>query len=166
MKAYTTRVGAGPLPTEDLLPNGTPDATGTTLQEVGREWGTTTNRRRRCSWLDLVIVKYSAAINDYTCLNLTKLDVLDGFDTIKVAVAYRIDGEETAWFPASLEALARAEIVYETLPGWKCETTGVTTWNDLPEQAKAYVEFIEKYLGGLRCKYIGTGPDREHMIVR
>ena len=92
--------------------------------------------------------------------------MLDDFEEIKVAVAYRIDGEETTWFPADLDALARAEIVYETLPGWKCETTGMRGWDDLPERAKAYVEFIEEYLGSLRCKYIGTGPDREHMIVR
>ena len=136
VKAYTTRVGAGPLPTETLEAGGHPDAVGVKLQEVGREWGVTTGRRRRCGWLDLVIVKYSVAVNDYTSLNLTKLDVLDGFEEIKVAVAYKIDGEMTDWFPADLERLGRAEIVYKTLLGWMTDTTGVSEWEGLPENAR------------------------------
>lgn len=93
IKAYTTRVGGGPFPTEDL------EEVGTTLQEVGAEWGTTTGRRRRCGWLDLVVMKYSTMINGYTSLNLTKLDVLDGFEEIKVATGYKIDGAEISGFP-------------------------------------------------------------------
>ncbi|KAG8527492.1 uncharacterized protein KY384_007644 [Bacidia gigantensis] len=160
MKSYTTRVGNGPLPTEQL------NEDGVRLQKLGREFGVTTGRPRRCGWLDLVIVKYSKSINHYTALNLTKLDVLDTFPEIKVATKYKVDSQEFESFPADLELLERAEVVYETLPGWMSSTTGITTWEQLPENAKKYITFIEDYLGGLKCKYIGTGPDREHMIFR
>lgn len=148
VKAYTTRVGAGPLPTEELDADRQPEPLCRKLQSIGREFGVTSGRRRRCGWLDLVIVKYSTAINDYTALNLTKLDVLDTFDEIKVATAYKIDGEVTTWFPADHNLLDRAEVVYVTLPGWQSTTTGITRWEDLPENAKRYVEFIEGSLGG------------------
>jgi adenylosuccinate synthase len=161
VKAYTTRVGGGPFPTEQL------NEVGEKLQDVGREWGVTTGRKRRTGWFDAVVVAYSHQVNDYTALNLTKLDVLDDFDELKVAVAYKYNGETLASFPADLEVLDKVEVVYETLPGWKSKTSGCTKWEELPENARKYVQFIEDFLGhGLKIKYIGTGPDREHMIVR
>lgn len=111
VKAYTTRVGGGPFPTEQL------NETGVHLQEVGAEWGVTTGRRRRCGWLDLVVLKYSHQINGYDTLNLTKLDVLDQLKTIEVAVSYELNGKELAGFPADLDLLAKVDVKYVTLPG-------------------------------------------------
>ncbi|KAJ4025248.1 Adenylosuccinate synthase [Fusarium irregulare] len=159
VKAYTTRVGQGAFKTEDT------GEIGTQLQEIGREWGTSTGRRRRCGWLDLVVVKYSASINYYSALNLTKLDVLDTFETIKIAIAYKVDGEELDHYPADLDLLERAEVVYHEMPGWQKPTTGAKTFYDLPKQAREYIEYIEKYVG-VKVKWIGTGPDREAMIMR
>ncbi|KAG5778670.1 hypothetical protein H9Q73_007658 [Fusarium xylarioides] len=167
VKAYTTRVGAGAFKTEDT------DEIGTKLQEIGREWGTSTGRRRRCGWLgrhnletlNLVVVKYSNSINYYDSLNLTKLDVLDTFETIKIAIAYKIDGEELDSYPADLDILNRAEVVYHEMPGWQKPTTNARTYYDLPRAARKYVEYIEKFVG-VKIKYIGTGPDREAMIQR
>ena len=159
VKAYTTRVGAGPLPTEQL------NESGEKLQSIGREWGVTTSRRRRCGWLDLVIVKFSTAVNHYTAMNLTKLDILDDFPEIQVATAYQLDGRALESFPADLQTLARAEVQYTTLPGWQKPTTGAKSYYDLPKNARAYVEFIEEFLG-VKVKYIGTGPAREDMIGR
>lgn len=159
VKAYTTRVGQGAFKTEDT------GEIGTKLQEIGREWGTTTGRRRRCGWLDLVVVKYSASINYYSALNLTKLDVLDTFDTIKMAIAYKVDGEELDSYPADLDILDRAEVVYHEMPGWQKPTTHAKSFYDLPRQARDYVEYIEKFVG-VKIKWIGTGPDREAMIKR
>ncbi|EFY92301.1 adenylosuccinate synthetase [Metarhizium acridum CQMa 102] len=138
---------------------------GTKVQEIGREWGTSTGRRRRCGWLDLVVVNYSNSINYYTSLNLTKLDVLDTFETIKIAIAYKIDGEELDSYPADLDILNRAEVVYHEMPGWQRPTTNARTYYDLPKAARDYVEYIEKFVG-VKIKYIGTGPDREAMIQR
>ncbi|KAH8792564.1 Adenylosuccinate synthetase [Hyaloscypha finlandica] len=161
VKAYTTRVGGGPFATEDL------GEVGTKLQEIGREWGVTTGRRRRCGWLDLVVVKYSAAINHYTSLNVTKLDILDTFPTIKVATAYLdpTTGEELESFPANLELLANVKVKYEELKGWEKPVTGAKAFYDLPKEARAYVEFIENFVG-IKVQYIGTGPGRESMITR
>ncbi|RBA16856.1 adenylosuccinate synthetase [Fusarium proliferatum] len=160
VKAYTTRVGAGAFKTEDT------EEIGTKLQEIGREWGTSTGRRRRCGWLDLVVVKYSNSINYYDSLNLTKLDVLDTFETIKIAIAYKIDGEELDSYPADLDILNRAEVVYHEMPGWQKPTTNARTYYDLPRAARDYVEqYIEKFVG-VKIKYIGTGPDREAMVQR
>lgn len=161
VKAYTTRVGGGPFPTEDL------GEVGSKLQEIGREFGVTTGRRRRCGWLDLVVVKYSAAINHYTSLNVTKLDILDTFPTIKVATAY-LDpntGEELESFPANLESLANVKVKYEELQGWEKPITGAKSFYDLPKNARAYVEFIENFVG-IKVQYIGVGPGRESMITR
>ena len=116
-------------------------------------------------WLDLVIVKYSTTINHYTALNLTKLDIMDDFPEIKVATAYNLDGQVLDSFPADLQNLARVEVQYTTLPGWQKPTTSAKTYYDLPKNARAYVEFIEKFVG-VKIKYIGTGPAREDMIVR
>ncbi|SCO38859.1 probable adenylosuccinate synthase [Fusarium fujikuroi] len=167
VKAYTTRVGSGAFKTEDL------GEVGTKLQEIGREWGTSTGRRRRCGWLDLVVLKYSNDINNYTALNLTKastcglpaLDVLDTFDTIRVATAYKIDGKEIESYPADLDILDQCEVVYKDFPGWQTPTTNAKSFEELPKEARAYVEFIEEYVG-VKIKYIGTGPDREAMIKR
>lgn len=159
VKAYTTRVGWGAFKTEDT------EEIGTKLQEIGREWGTSTGRRRRCGWLDLVVVKYSNSINYYTSLNLTKLDVLDTFETIKIAIAYKVDGQELESYPADLEILEKAEVVYHEMPGWQTPTTDAKTYYDLPKKARDYVEYIEKFVG-VKIKYIGTGPDREAMIQR
>ncbi|KAI1129016.1 Adenylosuccinate synthetase, partial [Nemania abortiva] len=161
VKAYTTRVGEGPFATEDTA------EVGTKLQEVGREWGVSTGRKRRCGWLDLVVVKYSTAINHYTALNLTKLDVLDSFPVIKLAVAYKDPqtGQELASFPASLDRLAHVDVVYKEMPGWNTPITHMKTYSELPKQARDYVEFIEAFIG-VKIKWIGTGPDREDMIYR
>lgn len=122
-------------------------------------------RLQRCGWLDLVIVKYSTAVNHYTALNLTKLDILDNFATIEVATAYKVDGQVLDSFPADLNKLSRAEIVYTTLPGWQQPSTGAKAYYDLHKNARAYVEYIEAFVG-VKVKYIGTGPAREDMIVR
>ncbi|KAJ5901647.1 hypothetical protein N7495_002175 [Penicillium taxi] len=162
IKAYTTRVGSGPFPSEQL------NAEGDKLQSVGREFGVTTGRRRRCGWLDLVLARYSHSINHYTALNLTKLDVLDDFDEIKVGVAYILPNGKrtTCTFPADSKVVEKIQVEYVTLPGWKSNTMGVTKYEELPPNARAYIEFIEKEIGGVPIKWIGTGPAREHMIAR
>ncbi|THV07098.1 AMPSase 1 [Dendrothele bispora CBS 962.96] len=158
-KAYTTRVGGGPFPTELL------DEIGTHLQEVGHEYGTTTGRRRRCGWLDLVVLKHSCMINGYTSLNLTKLDVLGKLDEIKVATGYVIDGKEYEGFPASLSLLnpPHLAVTYATLPGWKTDISSCKTYEELPENAKKYITFIDEYLG-VPIGWIGTGPGRGSMV--
>ncbi|TYJ54978.1 adenylosuccinate synthetase [Cryptococcus floricola] len=158
IKAYTTRVGGGPFPTEQLNP------VGETLQEVGAEYGTVTGRRRRCGWLDLVVMKYSTLINGYTSLNLTKLDVLDGFDEIKIATGYKIDGVEIEGFPADLDRLAQVEVQYTTLPGWKTDISNVKKYEDFPENAKKYIAFIDEYLG-VKTQYVGVGPGRDQNVI-
>ncbi|ROW14610.1 hypothetical protein VPNG_03143 [Cytospora leucostoma] len=160
VKAYTTRVGGGPFPTEQL------GDVGTTLQEVGGEIGVSTGRRRRCGWLDLVVLKYSAQVNHYTSLNLTKLDVLDSFETIRVGVAYiTADGQRLTSFPADLSLLENCTVEYVDLPGWQSSTKGVRTWEGLPPQAQKYIEWIES-AAGVKCTYIGTGQDRDEMVIR
>ncbi|KAG6034624.1 hypothetical protein E4U41_006470 [Claviceps citrina] len=160
VKAYTTRVGGGPFKTEDL------EEAGTKLQDIGREWGVSTGRKRRCGWLDLVVLKYSTAVNHYTRLNLTKLDVLDTFPTIKVAIAYKSpEGQELDYFPADLGYLDKCEVVYKEFEGWQKPTTHAKTYYDLPKQAREYVEFIENFVG-VPIGWIGTGPSRDDMISR
>lgn len=159
VKAYTTRVGGGPFPTEQL------NDEGEKLGSVGREFGVTTGRKRRCGWLDLVVVKHSHEVNDYTSINLTKLDVLDDFSEIKIATAYKVGGQVIDYFPANLQQLAAVEVIYETMPGWKTPTTKTKTFQDLPENAQAYIKRIESFIG-VPIKYIGTGPDRADMIWR
>ncbi|KAI0310754.1 Adenylosuccinate synthetase [Amylostereum chailletii] len=157
VKAYTTRVGGGPFPTEQL------NDIGVHFQEVGREYGTTTGRRRRCGWLDLVVLKHSCLINGYDALNLTKLDILDEITDIKVAVKYTVDGKELEGFPADLDTLAKVDVQYTTLPGWNASIAHTTAWEDLPENCRAYVAFIEDFLG-VPVEWIGVGPGRESMI--
>jgi adenylosuccinate synthase len=166
VKAYTTRVGSGPFPTELTPERNIQDAHyGDKLQRIGREFGVTTGRKRRCGWLDLVVVKYSAQVNCYSQINLTKLDILDTFEEIRVATGYRLDGEDLETFPADLDQMERMEIVYKTFEGWRAETTGCRRWEDLPDRAREYIAFIEKWVG-IQLKWIGTGPRREDMIVR
>lgn len=160
VKAYTTRVGGGPFPTEQL------NEIGVHLQEVGKEYGTTTGRRRRCGWLDLVVMKYSCLINGYDSLNLTKLDVLDELDEIKVAVRYvDKDGKELSGFPASLEVLANIQVEYVSVPGWKESISDVKKYGELPEHCRKYVELIEQNLK-VPIEYIGVGAGRDSMIRR
>uniref|UniRef100_A0A060SWD4 Adenylosuccinate synthetase n=1 Tax=Blastobotrys adeninivorans TaxID=409370 RepID=A0A060SWD4_BLAAD len=159
VKAYTTRVGAGPFPTELL------DATGEHLQTVGAEYGVTTGRKRRCGWLDLVVVKYSALINGYTKLNITKLDVLDQLPEIKVAVAYKHKGKTLHTFPADLGVADKVEIEYKTLPGWKTDISKCRSYDELPENAKKYLEFIEEFVG-CPIGWVGVGPGREAMLEK
>lgn len=159
VKAYTTRVGEGPFPTEQLNDDGE------TLQSIGAEYGVTTGRKRRCGWLDLVVLKYSNAINGYTHLNITKLDVLDTFKEIQVAVAYRLDGKTLSYFPEDLNKLAKVEVEYVTLPGWEQDISKITNYADLPENAQKYLEFIEEFLG-VPVKWVGVGPARESMLVK
>ncbi|KAF1990257.1 adenylosuccinate synthetase-like protein [Aulographum hederae CBS 113979] len=159
VKAYTTRVGSGPFPTEQL------NEYGEKLQTVGREWGVTTGRKRRCGWLDLVVVKYSQAVNDYTSLNLTKLDILDDFDTIKVATEYSLNGKKLPSFPANIPELASVDVTYQEFPGWKQSIRGIKTYEELPENCRKYIEFIDDFVG-VKCRWIGTGPERESMIER
>lgn len=135
------------------------------LQEVGVEYGVTTGRRRRCGWLDLIVLKHSCLINGYTAFNLTKLDVLDDLSEIKVAVGYGVDGKELLGFPADLDVLARVKVQYETFPGWKTSIAQTRTYEDLPENCRKYVEFIEKFLG-VKIEWIGVGPGRNSMISK
>jgi len=159
VKAYTTRVGGGPFPTEQL------NDIGVHLQEVGREYGTTTGRRRRCGWLDLVVLKHSHMINGYDSFNLTKLDVLDKLPEIKVAIKYLVDGKELAGFPADLELLAKVEVEYVTLSGWESSIEKVTSYDGLPENCRKYVEFVEDVMK-VPVKWIGVGPGRESMVTK
>lgn len=159
-KAYTTRVGAGAFPTELL------DETGERLRQVGHEYGVTTGRARRCGWLDAVILRYAARINGLTELALTKLDVLSGLPTLKIAVAYDIAGERTPHFPAEWgnEVIAAATPIYEELPGWNADLRHIRRREDLPAEAQAYVARIEA-LVETPISFIGVGPERESLIL-
>lgn len=158
-KAYTSRVGEGPFPTE------LDDEDGERIRVAGHEYGTTTGRPRRCGWLDLVALNYTHTLNHFSFLAITKLDILDQFDTIKVAVAYTIDGEETEHFPASCERLQRVKPVYREFPGWKQDISAVQRYQDLPEATKRYLEFIESFVG-CPIGIVSVGPDREQTILR
>lgn len=158
-KAYCTRVGNGPFPSELL------DETGELLRKKGHEFGATTGRPRRCGWLDLVALKYACRINGLNELTLTKMDVMDGFETIKVCTSYRINGEETTVFPLALKKLESVEPVYTELQGWDKDISGITEWEELPETAKEYIAFIEDYIG-VPFKIISTGPKRSETILR
>jgi adenylosuccinate synthase len=158
-KAYTTRVGEGPLPTE--LSGTLADR----LRESGQEYGASTGRPRRCGWYDAVVVRYSARINGLDAIALTKLDVLDGLDQIQICTGYRTNGGTLTEFPADLRLLAAAEPVYETLPGWSSPTKGITQFDRLPREAQDYVRRLET-ASGVDCAIISTGSDRSETIVR
>jgi adenylosuccinate synthase len=158
-KAYTTRVGEGPLPTE--LSGSLADR----LRESGQEYGASTGRPRRCGWYDAVVVRYSARVNGIDALALTKLDVLDGLEQVQICTGYRTSNGTITEFPADLRALASAQPVYETLPGWSTPTKGVTTFEQLPAEAQRYVRRLEE-VSGVECGIISTGSDRTETIVR
>ncbi len=157
-KAYTTRVGAGPFPTE------LHDEIGRRIGERGREFGTVTGRARRCGWFDAVLVHQAAKVSGMDGIALTKLDVLDGLDELKVCVAYELDGERIDRLPAGQGAQARVKPVYETLPGWKESTYGARSWNDLPAQAVKYVRHIEELIG-CPIAILSTSPERDDTIL-
>jgi len=159
VKAYTTRVGAGPFPTELF------DDMGEHLATVGAEFGATTGRPRRCGWFDAVALRRSIVNSSVSGLCITKLDVLDGLDTIKICVGYEIDGEPVTGVPLVLDRLAECEPVYEDMPGWSEQTAGVTDYEDLPGNARRYLERIEE-LAGIPLDIISTGPGREQTIVK
>ncbi len=158
VKAYTTRVGSGPFPTE------LDDADGDHMGTRGHEFGATTGRKRRCGWLDLVALKHSLKINSVSGLCITKLDVLDGLETLKLAVAYRYRGEEITVPPAGADKFAECEPVYIEMPGWQDSTYGMRSMEQLPQNAIAYLEKIEQ-LCNVPIDIVSTGPDREETIV-
>ncbi|MDO6354897.1 adenylosuccinate synthase [Caloramator sp. CAR-1] len=157
-KAYTTRVGKGPFPTELF------DEIGDYIREKGFEYGTTTGRARRCGWLDLVILKYAARISGLTSLAITKIDTLAGLEKIKVCTGYEFEGRVIENFPASLEDLAKCKPIYEDFDGWDESIQRAKTYEDLPENAKKYLKFIEEYTG-VRISIVSVGPERENTIV-
>lgn len=158
IKSYTTRVGSGPFPTEQL------NEYGRMLQEKGCEFGVTTKRKRRCGWLDLVVLKHSSSVNGYTALNITKLDVLDDFDKIKIGVCYKLNNEKLSCYPDNLNILSQIEVEYVEFPGWKQDISKIKNYNDLPTNAKNYCNFIEKFLN-IPIKWIGNGPLRSSMLI-
>ncbi|MBW8856195.1 MAG: adenylosuccinate synthetase [Bradyrhizobium sp.] len=158
VKSYTTRVGEGPFPTE------LKDATGERLGERGHEFGTVTGRKRRCGWFDAVLVRQTVRTCGITGLALTKLDILDGFDTIEVCTGYMLDGKEIDHLPAGEGAQARVVPVYETIEGWKEPTANARSWADLPAQAIKYVRRVEE-LVGCPITLLSTSPEREDTIL-
>lgn len=157
-KAYCTRVGSGPFPTELF------DETGKKIRDIGHEYGAVTGRERRCGWIDLVALKYSIMLNGVTQLIMMKSDVLDDFDEIKACVAYEIDGERTDRFPFSIES-AELKPVYVTMPGWKTDMTKIKSETEFPEAFRNYIAFLEKELE-TPITIVSVGPDREQTIVR
>jgi adenylosuccinate synthase len=158
-KAYTTRVGGGPFPTEET------GTMGEKLREAGGEFGATTGRPRRCGWLDVVMLREAVTVNGLTGLAMNKLDVLAGLPEVPIATAYRIDGKLTGEFPMTLGELSRAEPVYESQPGWSGDLTGVRRFQDLPDAARRYIDRVET-LVGVPVDLVSVGPGRDETIVR
>ena len=163
-KAYTTRVGAGPFPTELYDGEDLQDEVGAYLARQGHEFGSTTGRPRRCGWFDAVALRRANQINSVSGLCITKLDVLDGLETLRLCVGYRIDGEELRTLPVGADALARCEPVYEDMPGWAESTVGLRDYEKLPDNAKAYLRRIEE-IAEVPVDIISTGPDRNDNII-
>jgi adenylosuccinate synthase len=159
MKAYVTRVGAGPFPTELF------DEVGERITDVGGEYGTRTGRRRRVGWYDAVLARYANRVNGFTDLFLTKLDVLSEFETLRVCTGYRHDGEVFRHFPPHQSIFHRAEPVYEDLPGWRGDISGVTEYDDLPKEARDYVDFLEEQ-SDTTVTWVSIGPKRSQTLVR
>ncbi|MFM8794209.1 MAG: adenylosuccinate synthase [Acidimicrobiales bacterium] len=158
-KAYTTRVGMGPFPSELT------DNLGERLVEIGQEFGTVTGRRRRTGWCDTVMLRHAARLNSLTEIALTKLDVLDTFDEVKVCIGYTIEGRRITQYPDTVERLGEVVPEYVTLPGWKCSTVGISRWEDLPVSARELIGIVERE-AGVPVTFIGTGPARDAMVVR
>jgi len=159
VKAYTTRVGEGPFPTELF------DGIGDVLQKTGAEFGATTGRKRRCGWLDMVMIRNAARLNSLTGLVITKLDVLDDLDEIKICVGYQDNGNTLHEFPSDIKTLAICTPIYETHPGWKHNISDITRYEDLPENARKYLDRVEE-LSGVPVKIISVGPGRESTIIK
>ncbi len=157
VKAYTTRVGGGPFPTE------LKESLGDRLREKGGEYGATTGRPRRCGWLDLVILRHSARINGVTGIAITKLDILDGMETIKICTSYKYNGNTLTEFPKEINIFDACEPVYEEVEGWDTSTLGITDFKKLPKAAKAYIKKIEGMLG-VKVQIISTGQRRDELI--
>jgi adenylosuccinate synthase len=162
VKAYCTRVGEGPFPTELELKEG---SVGMHLSQVGAEYGTTTGRSRRCGWLDIPQMQYSALINGFTSINLTKLDVLTGIPELKIGKAYKYKGEYVRSMPASLEVFSNVEVEWEVLPGWTEDISTVTKFEDLPINCQKYILRVQE-LVGVPIRWIGVGPNRLDIIDR
>ncbi len=158
VKAYTTRVGNGPFPTELL------DTMGDTLRQIGNEYGATTGRNRRCGWFDAPVVRKAAIVNGLTHLAITKLDVLDTFDSIKICTGYELDGETLDLIPNQLSKVGRCQPIYEEMPGWKQDTTKCKSWDELPENAKRYLNRLSE-LVGVKIGMISIGAKRDQSIV-
>jgi adenylosuccinate synthase len=158
-KAYITRVGSGPFPSEEHGEDGE------RIRRAGNEFGSVTGRPRRCGWFDVPLLRYTAMVNGFDSLIITKLDVLDGFDRIKVCVAYRVHGETTMQMPAENALLEKIEPIYEEVPGWKTPTTGITRYDDLPAAARDYIAFLEERTG-VEVGCVSTGPDRTQTMIR
>ena len=157
-KAYSTRVGSGPMPSE------LHGESAENLREIAHEYGTTTGRARRVGWFDAVAGRYSKTVNGMTGFVLTRLDILDGFESVKICNGYRASGREMDRFPSNTSLLAECEAIYEELPGWDKPTAGATTWDELPENAKTYVNRIQELIG-CPAQIISTGPNREETIL-
>ena len=158
VKAYTTRVGEGPFPTELL------DETGQRLGERGHEFGTTTGRKRRCGWFDAVLVRQTCALSGINGIALTKLDVLDGFETLKICVGYELDGQKIDYLPTAADHQARVTPIYEEVPGWSESTEGARSWADLPANAIKYVRRVEELIG-CPVALLSTSPERDDTIL-
>jgi adenylosuccinate synthase len=159
LKAYTTRVGGGPMVSE------LDGKVGEFLRQRGNEFGTVTGRPRRCGWLDTVVARYARMVNGVEAIALTKLDVLDQFEEIPVCVGYRVRGEVIRHLPPEQRSLETAEPVLRTMKGWKRETVGILDLADLPQEARDYIDFVEQEVGAA-CSLVSTGPRREETIVR
>ncbi|MGH7128858.1 MAG: adenylosuccinate synthetase, partial [Planctomycetaceae bacterium] len=157
VKAYSTRVGGGPFPTEQN------NDIGQTIRDRGREYGTVTGRPRRCGWFDAVAAGYGARLSGVDCLAIMLLDVLDQLDELKICEAYEIDGQRTTDFPSQIEDLKRAKPVYRTLPGWKTDITGLRKLSDLPANTRGYIDAIAELLAA-PVQILSVGPDREQTI--
>ena len=156
-KAYTTRVGKGPLPTELF------DNNGIKIRDVGKEYGATTGRERRCGWFDAVAAKYSCLANGFTDIALTKLDILDGFNEIKVCTHYELNGQTTSSFSKMIYQLDNVKPIYKSMKGWKEPTVGITNYIDLPQNAKSYIDYLASLLD-TKISIISTGPGRNEII--
>ena len=159
MKAYTTRVGEGPFPTELT------GSEGDEIRDIGKEYGATTGRPRRCGWFDLVIARYAARVNGLTGLAITKLDVLDRMTSIKICTGYEYMDKNISEFPADLSRLEQCEPVYKELPGWQTDTSNATNYQDLPDNAQKYLQFLEEHIG-VPIRMVSVGPMRKKTIIK